>query len=185
MDPDSIISEIIDREGGFVDDPDDPGGATRYGITLATLADWRGAPVSREDVARLDREEARRILLDRYYQRPGLPALPLSLQAFLTDSAVNHGPAAAIRMLQTVLNAVSGSGLATDGALGPISLAQAMTEERRLGPWLLRSLIEERRRFYFRIVAGRPASGKFLRGWINRAQSFEPDQETMSGHPLS
>ena len=46
----TLIAELIQREGGYVDDPDDRGGPTKYGITLATLQAWRHTPVSAADV---------------------------------------------------------------------------------------------------------------------------------------
>lgn len=177
---DSIIEDILRREGGFIDDPDDLGGVTNHGITLRTLSEVRGRPVGREDVMALDINEAREILREQNYRAPGIDRLPAALQPFLTDCAVNHGPRAAIRMLQSVLAAVGAEAPAIDGRLGPETARLSETETRRLGPALLRSLVEERRRLYYRIVAKRPQSGKFLSGWLRRADEFEPQKEWIS-----
>lgn len=72
-----LTDQIISREGGYVNDPDDPGGATKYGITLAALARWRRArgvagTVTPATVAALGRDEARTIYLEDYFRRPGI-----------------------------------------------------------------------------------------------------------------
>ena len=54
---------IAKWEGGFVNDPRDPGGATNMGITIATLSSWRGTPVTVQDVRNLTKQEARQIIL--------------------------------------------------------------------------------------------------------------------------
>lgn len=173
-DIDTVIAEIIGREGGYVNDPDDPGGPTKYGITQATLSDWRGRPVSAEDVRALGREEAGEIYRRRYFEAPRLSLAPESLQPFLLDAAVNHGPAAAVRMLQRVLADTGADGLGIDGRMGPETARAAADAYARMGSWLLAALADERRRVYFGLAAARPALAKFLDGWIARASGFDP-----------
>ncbi|MFQ5346290.1 MAG: glycoside hydrolase family 108 protein [Rhodothalassiaceae bacterium] len=179
MHPDALIEALIRREGGFVDDADDPGGATKYGITLAVLEAWRGRRLGREDVAALDSEEARAIYGELYYRRPGLDRLPAVLQPPVLDAAVNQGPVTAIRMLQQVLDAVGPEALLADGILGERTAAAADRETRRLGPWLVAALVDERRRRYCRLAARRPASAKFLDGWLRRATEFAPSAQDL------
>jgi len=171
---DAILDDVLRREGGFVDRPDDPGGATNFGITAATLERWRGRPVSREEVATLDLAEAREILAADYVRRPGIDRFSPALQPFLVDAAVHRGPARAIRFLQGVLAAVGEDGLAADGIVGPLTLGAAEEAERRLGVWLMAALADERRRFLFLITRRRPTLGVFLRGWLARANEFDP-----------
>jgi lysozyme family protein len=66
MTDDAIISEVLAREGGYVDHPADRGGPTNFGITLATLADFVGHPVTASDVRLLDETTARTIYRSRY-----------------------------------------------------------------------------------------------------------------------
>lgn len=174
MSIDAILDEVLAREGGFVDHPDDPGGATNFGIARATLERWRGRAVSREDVAALDAAEARAILAEDYVRRPGIDRFSPGLQPFLVDSAVHHGPGRAIRFLQGVLEAVGEGDIGIDGIVGPRTLAAAAEAERRLGVWLAAALADERRRFLFLIVRRRPALSVFLRGWLERANGFDP-----------
>lgn len=174
MTVDTLIDDIIAREGGYANDPDDPGGPTKYGITQATLSDYLGRPVSASEVAALAREQARAIYRSRYYDAPRLGLAPDALHPFLLDAAVNHGPAQAVRMLQRVLADTGTGGLAIDGAMGPETAEAARAALARLGSRLLASLAEERRRVYLSLAADRPALEKFLDGWLARADAFDP-----------
>ncbi|WP_281301146.1 MULTISPECIES: N-acetylmuramidase [unclassified Iodidimonas] len=180
MNHDQILDDILRREGGFVDDPDDPGGPTNLGITLKTLSDWRQASVDVDDLRAMSRDEAKQIYAARYIKDPGLDRLPPAVQPILIDAAVHMGPTEAIRLLQRVLNAVSGPAIAEDGLMGPLSRTRAQSEYERLGPAFLASLLEERRRFYFRLTARRPVLAKFLRGWLNRLADFNVEKSLLN-----
>ena len=79
-----IAEEIVAREGGFVNDPDDPGGATNHGVTIHTMRRL-GIDVNRDsridvaDVRALTRKQAVEIYLKHYYEAPGIAALPEAL----------------------------------------------------------------------------------------------------------
>lgn len=82
----TIARDIVAREGGFVNDPDDPGGATKHGITLATLRrlglDLNGdGRIDANDVRKLTQEQAVQIMVENYFRRPGIAALPAVLHA--------------------------------------------------------------------------------------------------------
>lgn len=171
---DAILDEVLRREGGFVDHPDDPGGATNFGVTQAALERWRGRPVTREEVAALPVAEAREILAADYVRRPGIDRFSPALRPFLVDAAVHHGPGRAVRFLQAVLGAIGEEGVEVDGIVGPRTLAAAEDAERRLGTWLVAALADERRRFLFLIARRKPALGVFLRGWLGRVNAFDP-----------
>ncbi|MGI9492293.1 MAG: glycoside hydrolase family 108 protein, partial [Geminicoccaceae bacterium] len=100
----SMIDDVLRREGGFVDHPADRGGPTNFGITQRTLARYLGRDVAREDVRRLSRDLAAEIYRRSYYLEPRIDAAPADIRAFLFDSAVNHGPRRAVRFLQQVCN---------------------------------------------------------------------------------
>lgn len=171
---DAILEDVLRREGGFVDHPDDRGGATNFGITRATLGRWRGRRVSSADVAALGIVEARAILAAEYVRRPGIDRFSPALQPFLVDAAVHHGPGRAIRFLQGVLGAIGEEGVAQDGLVGPQTLAATAEAQRRLGEWLFAALADERRRFLFLITRRKPALEVFLRGWLGRVNAFDP-----------
>lgn len=177
---DSMIDDIIRREGGYVDHPADRGGPTNYGITHKTLARYLDREVTREDVRQLSKELAAEIYRRAYYLEPRLDALPSRVRPFLFDSAVNHGPRRAVRFLQQVLNAAGFGRLAVDGLAGPTTRHHAETGEKAMGPWLLAALAEERRIFYRLIVERDPSQQVFLKGWMNRVAEFDQGTERMA-----
>lgn len=171
---DTILDQIIRREGGFVNDPSDSGGATNMGITRTTLKAWRERPVTIRDIKNLTPSEARAIYRDRYIKAPGLDRLPADLQPVMIDAAVHQGPHAAVSLLQNVLNTVRSAPIDNDGIIGPITIDAAHESLNRMGADLLLSVIEERRRFYYRLTAQTPALQKFLKGWLRRLTDFYP-----------
>lgn len=170
---DSMINDIIRREGGFVDHPADRGGPTNFGVTHKTLARYLGREITREDVRSLSRELAAEIYRRSYYLEPRIDALPSGIRAFLFDSAVNHGPRRAIKFLQAVLNAAGFGPLGVDGLAGPKTRREAKSAEICMGPWLVAALAEERRMFYRLIVDRDPSQRVFLKGWMNRVAEFD------------
>ena len=79
-----IAQEIVDREGGYVNDPDDPGGATNFGVTIQTMRRLgldldRDGSITSEDVRRLTRGQAIEIFLEHYFTRPLIAELPEGL----------------------------------------------------------------------------------------------------------
>lgn len=169
-----LIDRLIEREGGFADHPADRGGPTTYGITLAALHEWRGKPVDRLQVALLGVDEARAIYRDRYFVRPGLDAVPDGdLQEFLFDFAVNSGPAAAVKTLQTVLAAMGLYRDRIDGDLGPQTRA-ALAACRSLPELYWRTKCE-RYELLLRFVGRDPRQAAFAAGWANRLDGLEKD----------
>ena len=177
-----IAEEIVDREGGYVKDPDDPGGATNHGVTIHTMRrlgldlDGDGA-VTEADVRRLSRDQAVDIFLRHYYEAPGIARLPEVLQASVFDMQVNAG-ANAVKILQRLLGDM-GLKVAVDGVIGP-QTARAAAEAAALAPAHLADAYGiARRNYYFRLADRRPASRKYARrrdggkgGWIARAEEF-------------
>lgn len=116
-------------EGGFVNHPEDNGGATNMGITQVTLAEWRKSEVSVEDVRALTRDEADRIFRAKYYNHCRCSELPERTAMAVYNGAVLHGTRRSIRYLQTAFNdlglTLNGEVLEVDGVLGPKTLAAA------------------------------------------------------------
>ena len=104
MDVETMIDEILVKEGGYVNHPADRGGPTNFGITQKTLSRYLEVAVTAEMVKALDVETARDIYELNYYRIPRIDKLPPPIQPFLFDSAVNHGPRRAIKFLQEVCN---------------------------------------------------------------------------------
>ncbi len=177
-----MIDALIAREGGFVAQAADRGGPTKYGITQATLAAWRGRPVDPAAVAQLAAEEARAIYRARFFAAPGIDRLPPALQEVMLDAAVHMGPRRAVRLLQRLLAAAVGDVGGIDGIIGPRTAAAAARLVDRLGPraaalvLLLRALDLER------LIAADPGQRVFARGWQNRLVALLP-QEAVDAAP--
>ncbi|MFW8636429.1 holin-associated N-acetylmuramidase [Cribrihabitans pelagius] len=177
-----IADAIVAREGGFVDDPDDPGGATKHGVTLTTLRrlgldlDGDGA-VGVADLQRLSRAQAAEIFIRHYFEKPRIDLLPKCLQPPVLDMYVNAG-SNAVRILQRLLGQM-GYPLTADGVIGP-KTADAAARAAAVGTAALRDAYGvARRNYYFRLADRRPASRKYARsraggkgGWIKRAEEF-------------
>jgi lysozyme family protein len=160
---DDVITEVIRREGGYVDHSADQGGPTHYGITLKTLAAWRGQPVTEDDVFALTESEARQIYRREYVQRPGLDQIvdPL-LRGLLVDYAVHSGPRRAIEELQRV------AGVTVDGKLGPQTLSAVAVKG---ADSLRRGVLRARGRYLARLLSD-PSQRVFAAGWLNRLMEF-------------
>lgn len=177
-----IAEEIVAREGGYVNDPDDPGGATNYGVTIHTMRrlglDLSGdGQVDVADVRRLSREQAAEIFMRHYFEAPRIAEMPEALQPSLFDMYVNAG-ANAIRLLQRLLCEM-GYDVTVDGVIGP-QTRRAARAAAAPDPLALRDAYGvARRNYYFRLADRRPASRKYARtrkggkgGWIRRAEAF-------------
>jgi lysozyme family protein len=162
--PNEIIDGILVREGGFVDHSADKGGPTKYGITQATLADWRGKPVSAEDVRTLTENEAREIYREAYITRPGFLGIENgAIRALAVDCAVNHGVKRAVQLLQEAAHVF------TDGVFGP-NTRDAVN--RMTAAVLYRRLCAARVRLYGQIITKNPTQAVFAAGWANRVAEF-------------
>lgn len=160
-----LITGIIEREGSFVNDPDDSGGPTKYGVTKATLARWRKRRVTTAEVAALTKDEARDIYQALYIDQPGFAGIPEPLLTQVVDFGVNAGTSQATRTLQLVL------GVTQDGICGPKTRAAAA--KRGAGDVALQ-LWRARIHFYAHLVAQRPTQEKFIDGWLNRCWELQP-----------
>ncbi|NVO23618.1 holin-associated N-acetylmuramidase [Donghicola mangrovi] len=174
--------DIVAREGGYVNDPDDPGGATNHGVTLGTMQrlglDLTGdGRVDAADVRALTREQAVQIFLDHYFLKPRIDQLPEVLHDTVFDMYVNAG-ANAIKVLQRLLTQM-GHGLTDDGVIGPITVAACHAAAAVSASHLRDAYGIARRNYYYRLADDRPASRKYARrrdggkgGWIARAEEF-------------
>ena len=113
----NCLAVILRHEGGYVNHPADPGGATKYGITRRTLRRWRGKPVSVTDVRRLTKREAGEIYHAWYWRPIWGDDLPAGVDLAVFDYAVNSGWKRAVKALQRVV------GTRVDGFVGPKTLA--------------------------------------------------------------
>ena len=156
MDFDTIIEYVFASEGGYVDHPDDPGGATNMGITLGTLSTWRGRKVTKAEVKNLTKSEAKEIYKKLYWLPVGGDALPAGLNYAVLDYAVHSGPDRAVRALQKLVGAT------VDGIVGPDTLKKvsAASDLRTV----VNRYIDDRLTF----LKGRKTWNTFGKGWKAR-----------------
>ena len=152
------LEMVLHHEGGFVDHPDDPGGATNKGITHKTYADFLERPL--EDVNELKNIPDRHVEIiykQLYWDRVRGDELPAGVDFATVDWAVNSGPGRAARGLQSVVNATQ------DGAIGPLTIAAVKGKGPRS---VIEDLAEERERFYRSLKT----FDTFGKGWLRRNQ---------------
>lgn len=167
----SAIPIILQHEGGakFTQTPGDRGGATKYGITLATLRRWRGKRVQARDVKALTQEEAEKIYRLFYWEACRCDEIvnqDVATKVF--DVAVNCGPERSARIVQKACSFLlaSATKCPIDGVIGP----KTITTINVLGRTeLLKGIIRFQREHYERIISRDPTQEKFRRGWMNRA----------------
>ncbi len=177
-----LAAEIVAREGGFVNDPDDPGGATNHGVTLNTLRRL-GIDITRDtridvaDVRALTAVQAAEIYAEHYFRRTGIGALPELLQASVFDMYVNAG-VNAVKVLQRLLTSM-GFPCDADGEIGPQTIRAAQMAAEAAPSHLADAYGIARRNYYYALADARPASRKYARrrdggkgGWITRAEEF-------------
>lgn len=163
-----MINTVLETEGGYVNHPNDGGGPTKFGITQKTLSEWRGYWASVQEIKDLTQEEAKQIYEEKYFLGPKLHRLPESVQLFIFDCSINHGPSRAVKFLQKALNKLKVAHLKVDGINGPRTRKAA----EKGGEKLKEQLIIERIKFYCLIRCGDASQQVFMDGWIKRTIGF-------------
>lgn len=177
-----IAESIVAREGGYVNDPDDPGGATNFGVTIHTMRRLgldldRDGTITEQDVRALTRQQAVSIFVDHYFIRPRIADLPTPLHATVFDMYVNAG-ANAVRILQRLLQDMRIQAT-VDGVIGPQTIAATQQGVAASKDHFVDAYGIARRNYYYSLADNRPASRKYARrldggkgGWITRAEEF-------------
>ena len=105
-----IIVKVLHHEGGYVNDPKDPGGETNFGIAKRSHPDV--------DIKNLTEQKAKAIYKEHYWDRNKVEDLPEDLRHIYFDMCVNQGRGRAVKIMQRAANA-KGAGLVVDGGMGP------------------------------------------------------------------
>ena len=172
MSIDTLIDNVIAREGGYVDHPLDAGGPTKYGITQATLSAWSGRSMSAADIQNMSEATARAIYKSQYFTQPGFDAISdEALQEMMFDYAVNSGPRAAVSALQMALRQMKLYTGEIDGVIGPLC-RQALRAVVNWGELYYRVKCE-RFEAYLRYIGRRNDQAVFATGWANRMDTLQ------------
>ena len=152
---DEIIEVVLEHEGGYVNDPKDPGGETNYGIAKRSHPDV--------DIKNLTKEGAKEIYKEVYWDNNKVESLPEDLWHIYFDMCVNQGKSRAVRIIQRAVNGKGGS-LDVDGGLGPMTIAaigKSRVELDRVRAY--------RVKYYADLVTKKPDLERFYFGWFKRA----------------
>lgn len=147
---DAIISRVLANEGGYTNNPNDPGGETNFGISKRAYPQLNIATISRADAVEIYRRD--------FWVRIHGDELPQAVAYQALDAAVNHGIDTTVRMLQRAL------GVADDGHFGPVTLAAVAHADSRD---VVLNFNAERLDFYARLST----FAAFGRGWTRRIAS--------------
>jgi lysozyme family protein len=159
------IEFVIRHEGGYVSDPDDPGGETKYGISKRAHPEL--------DIKNLSPRQAANIYRTEYWDRLGLALLHAPLAWALMDSAVNCGKKRAVKWAQNAHNGLDiAPKLQVNGVMGPETIAGIMVHT--LAPELLAmALLNYRVGHYHTIIQKNTKLKKYLRGWLRRVTALQ------------
>ena len=166
-----IIDRIIETEGGYVNDPNDAGGETNFGITraVAKANGYYGA------MQTMPRSVALDIYCEKYWDSVKAGSVSLLSEAIaeeMVDTAVNMGPSRAVQFLQRSLNVLNKGGrlyddLLADSIIGPTTLAAlSLYLRKRDEIVLLRALNSLQGAFYIELAERRGTDEAFLYGWL-------------------
>lgn len=160
---DAALPFVLSWEGGFVNHPNDPGGATNKGVTQKVYDDWRARQgKSARDVRQLQDEELQAIYQTDYWLPPRCDLLRQQLDLVQFDTAVNMGVGRALRFLQSSL------GCAVDGQFGPVTQRAAADCDLTA---TITTYCSEREAFYRRLAENAKLE-VFLKGWLNRLNAL-------------
>lgn len=155
---------VLRWEGGYVDHPNDPGGATNRGITQTTYDAWRERQgLAPRSVRELQEDEMRAIYAGGYWTPARCDTLAAPLELVHFDTAVNMGPRRAVRMLQRVL------GCEVDGEFGSETMREAQRCECRS---TVAAYCDAREAHYRTAVEEKPQLAVFMKGWMNRLNAL-------------
>lgn len=155
---------VLRWEGGFVNHPADPGGATNRGITQKVYDTWRSSKgLAVRSVSELEDSEMQTIYRGSYWQPPRCDDIGTPLDLVQFDTAVNMGVGRAVCFLQQAV------GTNPDGNFGPATLQCVAGCEPGKA---LATYCQAREDFYRQLVQRKPEMAVFLKGWLNRLNAL-------------
>lgn len=166
-----ICAEItLGKEGGYSDRPlsDDPGGATNWGVTRATLSHYRGRKVSKREVQRLTRTEARAIYKTLYWDQVSADRLPIGVDLIAFDAAIHSWPMQSARFIQRAVGAKA------DGMIGPVTLRLVNAADAVA---IIHGALDQRETF----LRGLPNFNANHNGWLSRLAGIRQSALAMVG----
>lgn len=154
------LALVLKSEGGFVNNPKDPGGMTNLGVTKKTYEAYVGHEVDEATMRALGPADVTPLYKKNYWDKVKADSLPNGVDYCLFDCAVNSGPSQAVKFLQRAL------ALNADGVIGPLTIAAA---EQRDPAELIEQFCEERLHF----MQSLSTWSTFGKGWQRRVDEVK------------
>lgn len=164
----ACLKFVLHHEGGWSDDPRDPGGATMKGVTLAVFKEHLGRDASKDELRNISDEHLGALYKSRYWDKSKCDDLKAGVDLSVFDLAVNGGVGRAAKILQRCVGAVE------DGVIGPKTMALVNEVPATV---LINRFAKERREFYKSLKAFE----HFGKGWLRRTDECEQASLNMAG----
>jgi lysozyme family protein len=166
---DAALAHVLKSEGGWSDNPKDPGGATMKGITLAVYREWKRNPhITKEELRVIPDEDVYNLYKQNYWNKVHGDDLPAGVDYAVFDSAVNMGVGRAAKLIQEAV------GVTADGVLGPASLSAIQKADTK-------ELIEKFSHLKEDFYRSLKTFDTFGKGWLNRVAEVKTFSESMLG----
>ena len=156
---------VLKSEGGWVNNPNDPGGETNLGVTKRVWEEWVGHPV--ESLKKLSKDDVAPLYEQKYWRPCYGEVLPRGLDLVVFSMAINAGPGRSVKLLQSSIGCVP------DGIIGPRT--RGLISESNTANLI--SKFSESRREYYRSLKTFPIFG---RGWLARVDREESEALQMA-----
>jgi lysozyme family protein len=157
---------MLKSEGGYVNNPADPGGMTNLGVTKATWENWVGRESDEAEMRGLTPEKVEPLYKKKYFDAVRGDELPMGLDYLMFDFAVNAGAGRAIKTLQTAV------GVTPDGGFGPMTMAAVQAVD----PNELIERFSQAKEDFYRSLTTFATFGK---GWLNRVADVKVKASAM------
>ena len=169
------LSLVLKHEGGWADNPKDPGGATMRGVTIGTFRQYVKPNATKDDLRKITDQQIATVYRRHYWDKIAGAELPDGIDYAVFDFAVNSGPDRAAKYLQKVV------GVPQDGKIGPATIKAT---KAMLPATVIHELCDERLAFMKRIKSkGKLLWDTFGKGWSRRVQEVRAESLSLSGRP--
>lgn len=165
---DRALSSVLKSEGGFVNNPNDPGKMTNLGCTQVVWEEWCGHVVTEKVMRSLTPADVAPLYKRKYWDKVKADDLPSGIDYCVFDTAINSGPGRAVKLLQGVV------GVDQDGDLGPKTLGAVKAFDPK-------ELIEDYSKRRLSFLMDLPTWVHFGKGWTNRVNEVEKTALSLVG----
>ena len=162
------LNMLLESEGGFVNNPKDPGGMTNLGVTAKTWSEFKGRATSEKEMRNLTKDDVAVLYEKKYWDTCKCDDLPSGIDYLVFDFAVNAGPGRSIKILQKAI------GVPEDGSIGPVTLQNIDVMDKSE---LITRFSNAKKEFYELL----PTFPTFGKGWLSRIDTVRGNASRLLG----